>query len=248
MQFDAGSGLLLQHPTYTALKRRHIHDYLDIDLSFQVPVMTVDEIVAEKLTRWHHRPLVRDLYDLSMLRQLITDTAAVVKMWVIKGHYAYHNPLKGATTSALYPADTEGIINVPTIRELDLDNLQLDQPANRHETRMLVNKQLAEFLSAYEFCIDEMDDELEEWATDKKGLHKAAVGTAAIAMSTEAMDPQRSAVDNTIADDVRSKLIHTGVQCGQRLDARHSCQRLLRHKPCPLHPNSPGSRKIKLSS
>ena len=37
------------------------------------------------------------------------------------------------------------------------------------------------------------------------------------------------------------------VVCGERLGPRRSCRRTLQTKPCPLHPNSPGSTKIKRS-
>ena len=187
--FDAAEGRVLQHPEQIELQRRPIHDHFDIDLSFKVPVMTVDETVAEKLTRWHHRPLIRDLYDLSMLRPLIADTASVARMWVIKGHRAFHNPNKGATTSAPAPADFDGIINVPSLRDLSLPDLQFDTPTADHAKRILVEEMLAEFSEAYAFCVEEIDDELEQWASDTRGEHIAAVEAAANDMAAQADDP-----------------------------------------------------------
>ena len=187
--FDAGEGRVLQHPEKAQLQHRPIHDCFDIDLSFKVPVMTVDETVAEKLTRWHHRPLIRDLYDLSMLRPLIADTTSVARMWVIKGHMAFHNPNKGATTSAPAPADFDGIINAPSLRDLSLLDLKFDTPTEDHAKRVLVEKMLAEFSETYAFCVDEIDDELEQWASDTAGEHIAAVEAAANDMATQANGP-----------------------------------------------------------
>lgn len=187
--FDAAEGHVLQHPEQIELQRRPIHDHFDIDLSFKVPVMTVDETAAEKLTRWHHRPLIRDLYDLSMLRPLIADPASVARMWVIKGHRAFHNPYKGTTTSAPAPADFDGIINVPSLRNLALPDLQLDTPTTDHTKRILVNEMLAKFSEAYAFCVEEIDDELEQWASDTTGEHIAAVEAAANDMASQADDP-----------------------------------------------------------
>lgn len=184
--FDAAEGRVLQHPEQIELQRRPIHDHFDIDLSFKVPVMTVDETVAEKLTRWHHRPLIRDLYDLSMLRPLIADTASTARMWVIKGHQAFHNPNRGATTSAPAPADFDGIINAPSLRDLSLPDLQFDTPVADHAKRILVEEMLAEFPKAYSFCIEEIDDELEHWASDTAGENIAAVEAAANDMGAQA--------------------------------------------------------------
>ena len=254
--FDAAEGRVLQQPERVELQRRPIHDHFDIALSFKTPVMTVDETVAEKLTRWHHRPLIRDLYDLSMLRPLIADTAATAKMWVIKGHQAFHSPNKGATTSAPAPADFDGIVNAPDLRDLDLRDLQFDTPIPDHAKRALVERLLAEFAEAYAFCVDEIDAELEEWALDKSGEHIAAVEAAADEMASAAADPpeppsQSAALalrrDTTLSMQavVKPPQSAAPMRCGQRLGPRRSCRRMLRTKPCPQHPNSPGSRQIK---
>lgn len=191
--FDAALGQVLKHPEQVALRRRPIHDHFDIGLSFKVPVMTVDEIVAEKLTRWHHRPLIRDLYDLSMLRPLITDLASVVRMWVIKGHRAFHNPRKGATTSAPKPADFDGIINAPSLRDLALPDLQFDTPTTDHAKRVLVNEMLASFPEAYAFCVEEIDNDAAQWAADTTGAHISEVEAVASEMAEQTDDGTASA-------------------------------------------------------
>ena len=56
------------------------------DPGFTVPVMRVDENVAEKLGRWQERALVRNLYDLAALSTSIDDPQLVTRMWVLKSH------------------------------------------------------------------------------------------------------------------------------------------------------------------
>lgn len=54
-----------------------------------VPILRVEENVAEKLSRWQNRPLVRDLYDLAAIANDIDDLALVAKMYVLKSHNNY---------------------------------------------------------------------------------------------------------------------------------------------------------------
>ena len=56
------------------------------DPGFPVPVVRVDENVAEKLGRWQGDPLIRDLYDLAALSTSIADPQLVTRMWVLKSH------------------------------------------------------------------------------------------------------------------------------------------------------------------
>ena len=91
---DVNRSLPVQAPAVIPMRYRPVHDHFDMDMSFRVPVMTVEETAAEKLSRWQVRPLVRDLYDLSMLRPLITDPGAVARLYTIKGHRSFHNPNK----------------------------------------------------------------------------------------------------------------------------------------------------------
>ena len=266
--FDAAHATMLQQPQRLALLRRPIHDHYDIDLSFTVPVMSVDETVAEKLTRWQHRPLIRDLYDLVMLRPLIADTAATAKMWIIKSYQNYHNPDKGPTTSAPQPVDFEGIIDAPDTEALKLRSLQFDTPMADHEKVALVERMLAEFPEAYSFCVDEVDTDLEAWGSDTAGDCRAAVIAAAADMASTSLAYERSLHGHqplgggwpsltSMHDDGHATVPKqkpppaapplASVVCGERLGPRRSCRRTLQTKPCPLHPNSPGSTRIKRS-
>ena len=50
-----------------------------------VPVQYTAESIAEKLGRWQHRPLIRDLYDIATLANYM-DPVLVSRMWVLKAH------------------------------------------------------------------------------------------------------------------------------------------------------------------
>ena len=180
----------IQPPAMLPLLRRPMHDYYDVDMSHKVPVMTVDETVAEKLTRWHIRPFVRDLYDLTLLRPHITDPATVAKLYVIKGHRSFHNPAKGPTTTAPRPVDWEGIIYTPALAEMDLDKLQLDVPTSPGDKRALVASILEGFPEQYGFCLDEMRGDLERWGDDVAGAYIEEVDQAAQALRTNASHQQ----------------------------------------------------------
>ena len=51
-----------------------------------VPTMRVEENVAEKLSRWQGRQLVRDLYDIAETTPSLTDLSLVAKLYVLKSH------------------------------------------------------------------------------------------------------------------------------------------------------------------
>ena len=54
-----------------------------------VPTMRVEENVAEKLSRWQGRQLVRDLYDIAEIAPNVNDLSLVAKMYVLKSHKNY---------------------------------------------------------------------------------------------------------------------------------------------------------------
>ena len=166
-------------PAMLPMQHRPMHDYYDMDMSREVPVMTVDETVAEKLTRWHLKPMVRDLYDLTRLRPLISDTSVVTSLYVIKAHQSFHNPNKGPTTSLPKPVDVEGIIYAPSVSQMDVDDLQLDVPMPPQDKRDLVASMLSAFPDRYGFCLEELRGDLETWGDDIKGSCKGEVEAAA---------------------------------------------------------------------
>ena len=54
-----------------------------------VPILRLEENVAEKLSRWQNRQLVRDLYDLAEIANDINDLSLVAKLYVLKSHKNY---------------------------------------------------------------------------------------------------------------------------------------------------------------
>ena len=73
-------------PDQLGLAHTPVQAAYPFDTGFPVPVIRVDENVAEKLGRWQERPLVRDLYDLAALATSISDPHLVTRMWVLKCH------------------------------------------------------------------------------------------------------------------------------------------------------------------
>ena len=73
-------------PDQLSLAPTPVHAAYPFDPGFPVPVMRVDENVAEKLGRWAGDPLIRDLYDLAALTTSIDDPHLVTRMWVLKCH------------------------------------------------------------------------------------------------------------------------------------------------------------------
>ncbi len=63
-----------------------IHKRYDIDLP-AVPVMRLEEVMAEKLARYRRTSLVRDLYDLQWCADRSFDEALVRRLWVLKSFF-----------------------------------------------------------------------------------------------------------------------------------------------------------------
>ena len=68
------------------LVRTPLHDAYSFDTGVAIPVVNLDENVAEKLGRWQRDPLIRDLYDLAVLSGRVSDPQLITKMWVLKRH------------------------------------------------------------------------------------------------------------------------------------------------------------------
>jgi uncharacterized protein len=60
-----------------------IHKAYEIELPV-VPVIAVEEAIAEKLARYRRVPLARDLYDLAKFAERTFDEAIVRRLWVLK--------------------------------------------------------------------------------------------------------------------------------------------------------------------
>lgn len=60
-----------------------------------IPTMRLDEQIAEKLSRWQRRQLVRDLHDVATAYHLVEDEGLVAKMYVLKSHKSRSSMLAG---------------------------------------------------------------------------------------------------------------------------------------------------------
>ena len=179
---DFAAAAPIQEPVMGRLQHRPIHDHYRSDLGHRVPVMTPDEVAAEKLTRWQRRPTVRDLYDLTCLRPQIADPAAVCEMYVIKSHLDFHNPNKGPTTASRTPVELEGLIDGPNITEMNPNELQFDIPTTRDDKQQLIADMLTSLPQHYGFCIELMNADMNRWAQDTTGTYTHQVQDAIAAL------------------------------------------------------------------
>lgn len=168
----------LQEPVMGRLQHRPIHDHYGSNVGQAVPAMTPDEIAAEKLTRWQRRPTVRDLYDLTALRAVIEDPAAVCEMYVIKSHLDFHNPNRGPTTTSRTPVELESLIDGPNLADLNPNELQFDVRITRNDKQQLIAEMLTSLPEQYGFCIELMSADMNRWAQDTTGAYTHQVQDA----------------------------------------------------------------------
>ncbi len=63
-----------------------IHDRYDVDLP-EIPVMRLEEVMGEKLSRYGRTSLARDLYDLAWCASQPFDETLVRRLWVMKSFF-----------------------------------------------------------------------------------------------------------------------------------------------------------------
>ena len=102
-----------------------------------VPTMRVEENVAEKLSRWQSRQLVRDLYDIAEIAPSVNDLSLVAKMYVLKSHKNYL-----ATLPSRRPARAARLLAplAASIQPSDFELADLLQPqvfADRDKTTVI---------------------------------------------------------------------------------------------------------------
>ena len=189
---DFAAAVPIQEPPMLRLQHRPIQGHYRSDVSHRVPVMTPDEIAAEKLTRWQRRPTVRDLYDLTCLRPQIADPGAVCEMYVIKSHLDFHNPNKGPATASRTPVEIEGLIDSPSMGDLKPNELQFDVPTTRHHKQQLIEHMLKSLPDHYGFCIELMSADMNRWAQDTTGAHTHEIQHAIAALRDASGHPPES--------------------------------------------------------
>ena len=200
---DFAAAAPVQKPMMLRLQHRPIHDHYGTDVIHPVPVMTPDETAAEKLTRWQRRPTVRDLYDLTCLRPLIEDPAAVCEMYVIKSHLDFHNPNKGPATSSRTPVEFEGLIDVPSVADMNPNELQFDVPTTRNDKQQLIANMLTSLPDHYGFCNELMSADMNRWAQDTTGAytHQVQDSISALREANSPTQPHREIYGRDIEPD-----------------------------------------------
>ena len=144
-----------------------VHAAYPFTPGFTVPVMSVDETVAEKLGRWQERALVRDLYDLAALAPRVADPQLVAQMWVLKRHTGMTSgPRRGAGPAA-------SVDDLTARRPSDrfaLDDLVLPTDPPDHAKRALVEENLAKVDGLCRTIAEHMTPDLYCFAADRGAL------------------------------------------------------------------------------
>ena len=74
-------------PTQALLPvRTPLQQTYPFEVDQRIPLMHLDENVAEKLSRWQSRPLVRDLYDLARVGREVGNIGRLAELYVLKSH------------------------------------------------------------------------------------------------------------------------------------------------------------------
>jgi predicted nucleotidyltransferase component of viral defense system len=85
-KIDVSTRGLWLSPDVTEMIPLPIHKRYDIDLP-EIPVMRLEEVMAEKLSRYRRTSLARDLYDLAWCADQSFDEALVRRLWVMKSFF-----------------------------------------------------------------------------------------------------------------------------------------------------------------
>ena len=89
IKLDFSNRPLAQDPLDMTLLPTPLHDHYPFPPNFAVPVIALDENIAEKLSRWRVTPLVRDLCDLSTIARRVSSHSTVASMYVLKSYIGW---------------------------------------------------------------------------------------------------------------------------------------------------------------
>ena len=145
-----------------------LHDAYPFDHPVPVPVITVDENVAEKLGRWQEKPLIRDLYDLAALGGAVEDPQLVARMWVLKRHAGMTSARRRGGGPAASVAD---LTDTKPPAEFMLADLVLPTDPPAHAKINLVHNHLAKVDSLCRTIEAHMTPDLHRYADDRGALH-----------------------------------------------------------------------------
>ena len=155
-------------PDQLRLVRTPVHTAYPFDAGFVVPVMSVDENVAEKLGRWQGDPLIRDLYDLAALSTSIDDPQLVTRMWVLKSHAGMTSGShRGGTRPA---ASIDELTADKRSTRFVLRSLVLPTDPPEPAKRELVEVDLAKVDRLCRTVAEHMTPDLDRYAADRGAL------------------------------------------------------------------------------
>ena len=166
-----------------------------------VPVMTVDESVAEKMSRWQNEPLIRDLCDLVALRRHIRSPSDVSKMWILKSHQAMTEPRSRHPRGEPAAAAKKLFVQHDVVI-FDLDSLVFPRPVDEEAKREMVRSWVTQMPTLYAFALVARDAALGELADDTGKLAWKARRIVQEFRDTVSADPWAAAASAPQGDGV----------------------------------------------
>lgn len=187
--------------------RTPLHVHYPIRADFTVPVMDLDENIAEKVSRWRTRPLIRDLFDLAMLARSVSDMQRVAAMYVLKSHrdWQAQAPNRRPPTPA---GPLAGPLTALDPTAFDMEGLVLPTAPSDTEKRGLVQKwlnQMAPFCERLDSFVNNSDLLLFAADTDGHLGHEAEQLLAALRSEpteSQAVAPARKPTTTTRASPI----------------------------------------------
>lgn len=163
-KLDFSSRGLWLPPRVRSLIPLPIHDRYDIEVP-PIPISSVDESIAEKLSRWQNDPLVRDLHDLAALRRNIRSPELVARMWVLKSHQSMTQPRTRHPQGK--PAAVVGDLFTPHPTSVfQLEDLIYPRRVPNNRKAELIRHWLHQLPRQYGFCRAALEPPLKELAGD----------------------------------------------------------------------------------
>ena len=138
-------------------------------MDFKVPLISKDENIAEKLSRWRSRPLVRDLYDLSELAGRVDDHSTVATMYVLKSYLGWVTapPNRRPPMPAVPLMST---LEDATVDVFDLDDLVMPTYLSDDDKRRLIKQRLQRMGGLFErLDVHIRGDSLQRFASNTDG-------------------------------------------------------------------------------
>lgn len=131
-----------------------------------VPVMHLAENLAEKLTRWEHIDVTRDLYDLAALSRYV-DPALVAELWVLKAH---QNMTGSSRRSGETACSVNNILATRYVGSFNPDDLVLPWTSAASSKTSIMQDALTTVAQFCETVASHVTPELEEIAGDRGAM------------------------------------------------------------------------------